>query len=86
MKISITLSSINQRLQVFFYELTKVLLRVISWLLGFASLWYPLIKIWTGIIDKKFTVLNAISYIFIGVGCFYFSISLDKILKTLENK
>lgn len=80
------IKQINQNIQTFFFKLTKILLQIIAWILGFCSFWFPVIKIWTEIIDKKLTFLNTVLYIFIGILSIYFALAIDKIVKILKEK
>lgn len=74
--------SLHVFLKGFFQKFTEMILQLLIWILGFMSIWGPIIYIWTSIIDKEFRISISIIYILGGISAFYITLALQEILKS----
>ena len=71
--------TIHNKLKRFFLKVAKIIMEALPSLIAIVSFWFPVFKIWVGIIDKDITVINVILYVVSGICGLYLAWGFDKI-------
>jgi hypothetical protein len=72
--------------KIFSSLLIEAVLPIFAAIFGVVSWIFPVVKLWTDIIDGELNLLNSISYIFIGVILFYTSFALHDLYEKTREK